>query len=181
MINLAGNKNCDETIREELILAQIPIETVQRSKGEVPYMLIGKLNGFTFTRAWYYWVVKGPMPVANALKLFDEPLGNRDIRVVGHAGNIKPEGRYPVTRWSPADNKMVIEQEEWDEAVGFYERHPNLKHHDDNFQKKCMPHANPESFPGYVMSYHVDSQLGLLRLSQEIQTLKDLPVFDDSL
>ena len=72
----------DKQIREELTQAGIPIKS-ERGKSEVPYTLIGNLNGWIFTRAWYYWVARGPgIPFEKAKILFDE--FGKDVRSNGH-------------------------------------------------------------------------------------------------
>jgi hypothetical protein len=52
MKNLAGNKNCDEIILEELYLANIPAIQIDKKDGEVSYSFIGKIGKWTFKRAW---------------------------------------------------------------------------------------------------------------------------------
>lgn len=86
MINLAGHEDCDHYIRAELTRARIPVLEVVRVKTEVPYSLIGELGGLKFTRAWYYWVAKGLIPLDVAEELYADPVGITDIRVAGHAG-----------------------------------------------------------------------------------------------
>lgn len=52
----------------------------------------GRLYNTVFTRAWYYWVVCGvDMPLADANELYEDPVGRKDIRVAGYAGNASPE------------------------------------------------------------------------------------------
>jgi hypothetical protein len=125
MINLAGREDCDRYIRDELERAKIDVveEGLTDPKySEVPYSLTGRLGSFTFRRLWYYWAVKGPMPLWMAQELIKHPEGARTVRVAGMAGNDSPE------KWAQ---------------------------------------------DGYVMSYHVDSQAGLLLIAQAIQALQD--------
>ena len=68
MKNLAGNKDADKFIKEELYLAGIPEIKIGNIGGEVPYSIIGKLGNWTFTRAWYYWVARVENP-KDGLKL----------------------------------------------------------------------------------------------------------------
>jgi hypothetical protein len=96
MKNLAGEETADVDIRKELQHAGITINEVPKGRTEVPYTLIGKLpckNGgeFKFTRAWYYWVVSGPVPLNVAKVLYSTAVGKRDVRVVGHCGCPPPE------------------------------------------------------------------------------------------
>lgn len=106
MKNLAGNKESDKFIKIELEKAKIPIIKIDSPEGECQYTLIGKLNNWIFTRAWYYWVCttneKG-IPLNIALKMhnkqypdqmFDheQEKGNygNSIRVGGHCGCPSP-------------------------------------------------------------------------------------------
>ena len=102
MINLAGERNADKYILEELHLAGIPSVKVDTSKSEVPYSFVGKIGEWTFRRLWYYWSAsvedksKG-LPLEIALELHNkkhptngEPLGDI-IRAGGHAGGISPD------------------------------------------------------------------------------------------
>jgi hypothetical protein len=93
MINLAGKEDCDNHIRVELTKAFIPIVEVEKDLRhyEVPFTLIGKLGDFTFKRLWYYWVVKGKVPMAAAKEMYANPNGVKDVRVAGHCGCPPPE------------------------------------------------------------------------------------------
>lgn len=73
MRNLAGDKDCDKFIRAELTRCGIEIVEGERSTGEVPSSLTGRLGTFTFRRAWYYWIVNGPMPLDVAKRLYADP------------------------------------------------------------------------------------------------------------
>ena len=88
MQNLAGDDNCDETIKSELTIAEISVEKNPkgRNSGEVPYLFMGRLGPFTFRRAWYYWMVKGPMPLEAAEEMYKHEDGRKDVRVAGHCG-----------------------------------------------------------------------------------------------
>ena len=60
MRNLAGQKNCNYFIDQELEQAGINVKPItEKHHSEVPCSLMGELGKFTFRRAWYYWVVKG--------------------------------------------------------------------------------------------------------------------------
>jgi len=98
VINLARHVTDDGVIREvtqqataELEEAGIkpltvPILLLGR---EVPAKVIGSLCGWTFERAWTYWIAKGPgLPVEIADRLH-ETYG-REVRVDGHCGAPSP-------------------------------------------------------------------------------------------
>lgn len=88
MKNLAGDKQCDQTIREELEAAAIPAKGVDPQRSEVPYTVIGNLEPWELKRAWYYWMASAPKgqglskEVAEAMNtIFRET-----VRVAGFAG-----------------------------------------------------------------------------------------------
>ena len=119
--NMAGVTNCDMWLEKELYEAQIPIRSgydnwrlregtkpnngilvikdlndyiyKYGSNSEVPYHIIGNLgNGkFIFKRAWYYWIIKGNVPLKIAKKMYADPIGKIDVRVAGHCGCPPPE------------------------------------------------------------------------------------------
>lgn len=113
MRNLAGDKDCDVYIREELEKAGITLYNLKKpGRSEVPYTIFGGLGGkplsdeekdfmdrhglmieviknnssFIFTRAWYYWCVSGYVPLNIAVEMYENPNGKKDIRVAGHCG-----------------------------------------------------------------------------------------------
>lgn len=93
MKNLAGETKADLHILKELSEAGIEIIEGEKSRGEVPYTLTGKLCDWNFNRAWYYWMAgsKGeglPLEVATEL----HKAHGEEIRVNGYAGGIEPTG-----------------------------------------------------------------------------------------
>jgi len=103
MENLAGKTRADLHILNELEEAGIEIVEGERSQGEVPYTLTGKLADWNFLRAWCYWVAnaeKGlPLEVATELhkRKYDgkgkEPHNTYGhvVRVAGNCGCPPPE------------------------------------------------------------------------------------------
>ena len=102
MKNLAGDKKCDETIKEELYLAGILINIIKKGTTEVPYRYIGKLGNWTFKRNWTYWVAKVEndehgLPLDLALELHNKqhPTERKNlgsvIRSGGDAGAPSPD------------------------------------------------------------------------------------------
>lgn len=91
MQNLAGRKDCDQFIEQELKRSRIDIvRHDEQIRGEVPALLTGKLGPFMFVRAWYYWMVRGPVPLVVAKEIQADPVGG-DIRVAGMSGGDAPE------------------------------------------------------------------------------------------
>jgi hypothetical protein len=166
MKNLAGDKQCDQHIALELERCRINIHKMNRlGKSEVPWTIYGTLGRFTFERAWYYYVVKGELPLNIAQELYADPVGKTDIRVAGHCGCPAPEEwatYYDRLRcWSDAKILLDFKQKEefeqclksdsqWVRQVG----EDGLK----NFRFVEDPKA--VGF-GYVELYHIDSEIGL--------------------
>lgn len=103
MKNAAGDNDCDVYLREELELAGIKVVPYRRLKeyerSEVPADVIGQLKGWTFTRAWYYWVARGPeIPFEPAEKLHE--LHGQEVRVAGHCGCPSPLEWYGEREYS---------------------------------------------------------------------------------
>lgn len=95
MKNLAGMNGVQSDIEceTELKAAGIKVERVpesyRREMGEVQTIIIGTLHGWTFERAWYYWVARGPgLPLEYAIPLYKE--FGQDVRVDGHCGGVWP-------------------------------------------------------------------------------------------
>ena len=113
MKNLAGNEDCDVYIREELEKAGITPFEILKGKSEVPYSVIGLLGhedfddqtvdffkrntcsidlaSFHFRRNWYYWSVRGYVPLDVAEIIYANPNGVTDIRAAGHCACPHPD------------------------------------------------------------------------------------------
>ncbi len=95
MINLAGHPKADSIVHMELFVAGVPIFATDQPYGETRTRYEGRLIGaggetYVFRRAWYYWVVDGPVPLEIAEKIYaQEPYG-RDARVDGDCGAPPP-------------------------------------------------------------------------------------------
>lgn len=183
MKNLAGVRNCDLTIRAELEEARVPILDIgATSGGEVPFSLIGLLPSptrphgstigdpfaFRLTRAWYYWVAKGRVPLDVAHVLYEHPIGRKDVRVAGHCGCPPPEA--PWISYVAADGRNVLLLNEDDQALfAQLDRHEldgtlakvlagmRVEHHLVTTEEE---RAKLATF-GFIDSYHIDSQEGL--------------------
>lgn len=96
----------DDILRAELAAAGIPTihekeglpstymaELLRMQSGEVKTSVRGTLHGWSFERAWYYWVASGPgIAVDDAEKLHAEH--GRSVRVAGHCGCPSPREYY---------------------------------------------------------------------------------------
>ena len=160
MKNLAGDSDCDEHIRREL--ERTGIEVVVHSKPvpqEVPATLTGQQtkNGvvvFTFVRAWYYWMVDGPVPIAVAEEIYATRIGKDDIRAGGNAGRVAPSEHV----WP--DTHMVVEQGLAKDGMTVIDLVRVAKEH---------------SIPLYVLTYHIDTEVGLFLF---VETLRQHGLVD---
>lgn len=174
MQNLAGHPQSTRLAKSELEEAGIPVVTLDAPYGEVGSWCGGNLHGFTFKRAWCYWVVEGPMPIAQARAMYATPVGARDVRVAGHCGCPPPDG---WAEWKAADGKRLYadptgkREQEWREMVA---RHPELADEDHLFRHVSDPSKEPGAV-AHVTSYHVDSAEGLRLLANCIRSMHDAP------
>jgi hypothetical protein len=177
MKNLAGHQKADETILEELYLANIPAIKVNHHQGEVPYSYVGKIGKWTFKRAWYYWIVSvedGEMglPLKIALELHnrkhptkDEILG-KIIRSGGHGGCLSPDeyGAQPI--YNDELDKQL-------ESIGYEKHYCEFINKDyisitvGEVSKLC--NEGKLNVERYVDYYHIDEQIGLNEFANTIK------------
>lgn len=162
MKNLAGKTDCDRDIAEELRRSMIPSVLYAGHLGEVPSLLRGVLGPFSFSRAWYYWVVDGPLPISIARELYEDPIGRSDIRVAGHCGCPAPE--EPWIRWYTADGKQVLDLKQEAEFEGHRDGDSAL------MRRLCAENVHKYAWSddplaigaaACVAGYHIDSEVGL--------------------
>jgi len=110
MRNLASEKRWSSSCREEL--KEVGIEIVERAPqdnrafrdreaGKAP---IGRLTRkgaevFIFERAWYYWIVRGNVPLEVAVPLFENngDAGRYQVRVGGYSrGGVHPRSCFEL-------------------------------------------------------------------------------------
>lgn len=149
MKNLAGDRDCDKVMLEEMKEAGIHPVKVDRMNSEVPSSYIGVLNGFKFMRAWYYWVVTGEMPLDDAISIYESFGVECKVRTAGMAGNDDPR------KW--AKNKDYDE-----EMKPYMEKYKNGELDFSEVSKI----SNEVSSNGeqIIDVYHVDLQIGLNKL-----------------
>lgn len=92
MQNLAGVERCDDDVIKELTEAGINYRSYKflKEKGEVPTTIVGMLGQWTFERAWYYWIAKGPGIPPDIAEELHKTHG-KDVRVDGHCGCPSPK------------------------------------------------------------------------------------------
>jgi hypothetical protein len=93
MINLAGREKSETNAQcaAELEAAGIEVHRMPTAfDGEVKTNVLGSCGPWSFRRAWYYWVAKGPgIPVEVATVLHEKH--GKDVRVDGHCGCPSPQ------------------------------------------------------------------------------------------
>ena len=171
MENLAGNKDADKFIKEELYLAGIPEITVGLQHTEVPYTIIGKVGNWTFRRAWYYWVAsvenpKDGLKLENAIALHEKPhptdakkkiLGNV-IRAGGDCTCPSPKSYVAQPAYDEELDKQLT-------ALGYKKkRYEDLNIEGWNLSYGEIGKLCDEgklTVDRYVDCYHIDDQVGL--------------------
>jgi len=182
MKNLAGNKDADKYIKEELYLAGIETINIGGTVNtEVPYSIIGKIGKWTLTRAWYYWVagvecLEDGLPLEAAIKLYETPhpieedyILGQSIRSGGDAGCSSPADytSQPVYN-NELDDKLIV--------LGY------KKVYSEILKKEYIPISVGEiaklcnegklDVKRYVDCYHIDDQIGLNEFTKTIKNLK---------
>jgi hypothetical protein len=172
MDNLAGSKEADARISDELTICGINISfNEELRQREVSTNVEGRLGPFTFQRAWYYWVVSGPVPLDIAKKLYEDRVGRTDIRVAGHCACPSPEG---WTKVFTKDGKEVYldptgkREKEWKALEAEY---PNMFLEEHLFAKSF----DPQTMQQFVTSYHIDTLIGLHTFVKVIQEAGLIP------
>lgn len=166
MQNLAGNPECDKFIEDELYLAGIPSVRGPRVTREVGASITGQLGPFSFSRAWRYWVVTGPVPLRVARVIYEDRIGRTDIRAGGHSGCLAPEtqAHYFWTTQEVVVDPDGIREAAW---ISFQEVHgasPRFKFVRSEAERDAL---NPEA---WVDTYHIDTLVGLKRFVEILTT-----------
>jgi hypothetical protein len=169
MKNLAGVKNCDIYIKNELRSCGIDIVEGKRVGGEVAASLQGKLKDFTFQRAWYYWVVEGLVPLHVAQELYADEVGKTDIRVAGHCDCPAPE--KPWVTWVADDGREIISENQKKSFKELAKSHPDWEEFKtEAVEKRFIFSDKPELYGSpFIDSYHIDSELGLKIFADRIK------------
>jgi len=168
MKNLAGVKECDKDIREELYLAGIEAVPLDGT-GEVPYTIAGRIGKWKFSRAWRYWIVstenrEDGLLLENAMRLHYKPNPTDEdqilgtvIRCGGHAGCPSPieYGAQPVYTDELYEELRALGKYEEVEIGG--KMYPKVS----VGEISRLNQAEILDVPFYVDSYHIDDQVGL--------------------
>lgn len=166
MRNLAGSKDSDIWTAAELTAAGIPIEIVEKPYGEPETRVKGRLGSIEFSRAWYYWVAKGRVPLDVARRLYADPVGQKAVRVAGHCGCPPPE--RPWVTYYDGDERVCVDPDGKKEAD-----------FDEYIKTGALTAANKPRFAksaaglaAFVESYHIDSAEGLRLFADAIREMR---------
>ena len=171
MKNLAGNKDADKFIKEELYLAGIPEIKIGNIGGEVPYSIIGKLGNWTFTRAWYYWVARVENPkdglkLDKAIALHERKHPTDDkMKILGNVIRAGGDCSCPSPKSYVAQPVYDEELDRQLEALGYKKKRYEgltIEGWDLNYgQIAKLCDSGKLKVDRYVDCYHIDDQVGL--------------------
>jgi hypothetical protein len=77
------------TLQDEGVTSDVMLEMLRKQSGEVKTSVRGYLHGWTFERAWYYWMCSGPGIDVETAEVLHAAHG-RVVRVAGHCGCPSP-------------------------------------------------------------------------------------------
>lgn len=165
MRNLAGSKDSDIWCSAELTAAGIPIEIVEKQYGEPQTRVKGRLGGVEFSRAWYYWIANGRVPLDVAQRLHADPVGRKDVRVAGHCGCPPPE---EWARYYDGDERVCVDPDGKEEADFDACIASGVLTDEDKprFAKSA------DGLMAHVESYHIDSAEGLRLFADAIREME---------
>jgi hypothetical protein len=171
MINLAGIKEADEYILEELYLAGLEPISIKEDGGEVPYSYIGKIKDWTLRRGWSYWSASVPEAIKGlildkALKLYNiaYPLKSKYIllgqiaRAGGDCGSLSPDSYVSQPIYNDElDEKLIV--------LGYKKKYIDFLEKEiisisvGKIAELC--NSGKLIVDRYVRNYHIDNQIGL--------------------
>lgn len=178
MINLSGDKDSSEKVRIELERVGVKVARANSPIGEPCSWFYGELNGFKFERSWRYYTVTGKMPIEVARELHKHPIAAADVRVVGHCGCPHPDDDHWASWYEIQSGKKVISCSDWVKCKDYASSpESSLKEIGREILKNCIPEDYPEKhheyYKGFIESYDVDSEAGLLLLVQAIRKIEN--------
>ena len=141
------NRNIVSELTEAGFLIDV-IPNEQDINPEVPTNLIGRLKGFTATRAWTYWVVEGKLDMDSAREIYESPCGKRSVRAGGDCGCEPPETQSNM--FDRNTGAKVFPDESYDECVNKFE-----------LDMTGYMRESEADVVEFVTCYHIDTQAGL--------------------
>lgn len=162
--NLAGYEDLEDLDRkvfQELVDAGFRAVKVERMKCEVNTSVIGRIGPFRCTRAWNYWRVMGPMPLAIA-DLIHDGKAYHGIRAGGHCSN--PE---PVTQSISlaCSGKEAISKEEFVVLKPIENRFAHNGKLVIPLDMRYVVDSEDRSRSPFVTLYHIDTASGMKKFA----------------
>ena len=169
MKNLAGHPEADQHCAKELTDAGIDVVFLDAvPRREVATVVTGRISSshltVTLTRAWYYWVADGLVPLAIAERLYADPIGKRDVRVAGHCGCPPPHEWTTDVDTDGVEICVDPDGSKERECADLAKRHP-----DWSFPATRFVRGLPSTARRFVASYHIDSAEGLKLFADAIK------------
>ena len=166
--NLTGVREADESVQEELYLADINRVRIGLSKGEVPYTIMGKLGHWDFYRIGNHWAASAPDGGGFSLR-FAMSLHNQTYPLIGLD---QPETFGEVIR--VAGCEQPIHPKDWAlpkrEVLDEGRKRLRVKNNThENLVNLCtFGQIQGERF---VNSYDIDTQVGLNEFAKTIRII----------
>ena len=164
MRNLAGSDESDIWAAAELTAAGINVVEVDKPYGEPQTWVKGRLGNIEFSRAWRYWIAKGRVPLDVARRIYEHPIGRKDVRVAGHCGCPPPD---EWARHYDGDERVCVDPDGSEEADfdNFIASGVLAEGDKPRFAKSA------DGLTAYVESYHIDSAEGLRLFADAIREM----------
>jgi len=194
MRNAAGDHTSSEYIPKELAEARVNIDqhTAMIPDPEIKTHFTGNLHGWTFRRAWYYWIARCEDEFNDGLELkYALPLHNligQEVRLAGHCGCPSPvDNCFLWCTIFAKDGKIIMPKKAWNANIKFFEaiadKSPERM---GAFKDKFIPmYAKDikkagDSIKIVSNSYHIDTQEGfniftnvLKKRQRDIELIKE--------
>ena len=177
MVNLAGVFSCDDTIIEELYLANLePVSSIHTESSEVPYHYTAKLGMWTFRRAWNYWVATVDNPqdglkLHDAFRLYNRQHPTLKSEILGKCIRCDGGGVSPDRCAMPV---MNAELEKYLLELGYKKEHifeigSHFRLSNGDIITLC--NDGKLEVERYINLYHIDTQVGL---NEFVKFIKEL-------
>lgn len=180
MKNLAGDKDCNLTIMDELYLAGIPM-VKEIGEEKVPYYYIGKLGEWTFKRRSCYWSAsvektEDGLILEKAMELYRKKYPNRDeilgktIRAGGDGNGLSPDDYVSSPVYGDSlDEKLV--------AIGYKKEYSDLLKREyvsiNRGEMAEICNSGILKVDRFVDCYHIDELVSLKEFADFIKNIEN--------
>jgi gamma-glutamylcyclotransferase (GGCT)/AIG2-like uncharacterized protein YtfP len=184
MINIAGHKDADAHIQEELLLAGIPMHKGMKSRSEVSSFITGWLGGWIFERAPVYWMAHAQpgkgliLEYAFVLHKTKYPvIGEGQPEIYGQVVRVDGNGECPppekmAKHYDSLDRLLILDPDGEDEESLKLSIEAGITRKEE--LDACHYVQNAKDLErltriSLIDHYHVDTQLGLNELAKAIK------------